>query len=332
MGRVTLVLGAGASRGVSYAHQGRIPSPLDGDFFDLLQRLEPSDRDEPAVKFVLHQCSTIADYELRRSMERAFYTLHLRAYLREKLLDDPKAEHETELLVGNFARAVQSLLRAAHGKRVCEHHKKLLAVLGGEDLVISFNYDLAVERAVRQRTGTHRQFGPWLYGFASTKTRGLPLLLKLHGSSNWLISKSERFVVQTDNWDDFDLQPGYRGHKGSGTVFPILLPFWDKRIEKRPWRRLWSHAAKKLVSTKFLIVWGYSLPLTDVKSRELFNLCLQNGGEGIKMCVIDPSHESRARWRNLLRNASYWEYDRILDFFAYPPTWWAELKQLKSKK
>jgi hypothetical protein len=40
MGRVTLVLGAGASRGVSYAHQGRIPSPLDGDFFDLLQRLE----------------------------------------------------------------------------------------------------------------------------------------------------------------------------------------------------------------------------------------------------------------------------------------------------
>jgi hypothetical protein len=120
MGRVTLVLGAGASRGVSYAHQGRIPSPLDGDFFDLLQRLEPSDRDEPAVKFILHQCSTIADYELRRSMERALYTLHLRAYLREKLLGDPKAEHETELLVGNFARAVQSLLRAAHGKRVCE--------------------------------------------------------------------------------------------------------------------------------------------------------------------------------------------------------------------
>jgi len=80
-------------------------------------------------------------------------------------------------------------------------------------LVISFNYDLAVERAIRQRTGSHRGFGPWLYGFESTKARTLPLLLKLHGSSNWLISKSERFVVQTESWDDFDLQPGYRGHK-----------------------------------------------------------------------------------------------------------------------
>ena len=59
MGRVTLVLGAGASRGVSYAHQGRIPSPLDGDFFDLLQRLEPSGRDEAAVEFVLRQCSRL---------------------------------------------------------------------------------------------------------------------------------------------------------------------------------------------------------------------------------------------------------------------------------
>jgi hypothetical protein len=34
-----LVLGAGASRAVSYAHQGEMLSPLDSDFFDLLQRL-----------------------------------------------------------------------------------------------------------------------------------------------------------------------------------------------------------------------------------------------------------------------------------------------------
>jgi CHASE2 domain-containing sensor protein len=39
--RIALVLGAGASRAVSYAHLGQVPSPLDSDFFDLLQRLNP---------------------------------------------------------------------------------------------------------------------------------------------------------------------------------------------------------------------------------------------------------------------------------------------------
>jgi hypothetical protein len=47
---VTVILGAGASRDVSYAGGGegcpagdlgqKVPSPLDSDFFDLLQQLE----------------------------------------------------------------------------------------------------------------------------------------------------------------------------------------------------------------------------------------------------------------------------------------------------
>jgi hypothetical protein len=71
--RTTLVLGAGASRAVSYANTGDIPSPLDSDFFDLLQRLEPHEKDEPAVKAVLEWSMEPKDVGLRRSMERLFY-------------------------------------------------------------------------------------------------------------------------------------------------------------------------------------------------------------------------------------------------------------------
>jgi len=39
MARNLVVLGAGASRAVSYANEGHIPSPLDRDFRDLLTRL-----------------------------------------------------------------------------------------------------------------------------------------------------------------------------------------------------------------------------------------------------------------------------------------------------
>src|SRR5437899_711099 len=87
LGRVGLVCGAGASRGVSYADQVDIQSPLDADFFDLLQRVEAPAGDREAVQSVLRQVQRLP-YECWRSMERAFYTLHLRAYLSAKLTEE----------------------------------------------------------------------------------------------------------------------------------------------------------------------------------------------------------------------------------------------------
>jgi hypothetical protein len=90
----------------------------------------------------------------------------------------------------------------------------------------------------------------------------------------------------------------YRGHDGTGTEFPIFLPFWDKRIEKRPWLDMWQLAYRRLKKTKRLIVWGYSLPETDIKAQQLFHLSL--GGRAIDICVIDPAAKTRKRWRKLL--------------------------------
>jgi hypothetical protein len=81
---VAVVLGAGASRGVSYARQRDIPSPLDRDFFDLLQRFDPDEKDEECVERTLRWAQQLPD-EYWRSMERSFYTLHLKAYLLRKL-------------------------------------------------------------------------------------------------------------------------------------------------------------------------------------------------------------------------------------------------------
>jgi len=53
--RIAVVLGAGASRGVSYAETCDIQSPLDTDFFDLLQRVDAGSSDEQAVKSVVKQ-------------------------------------------------------------------------------------------------------------------------------------------------------------------------------------------------------------------------------------------------------------------------------------
>jgi hypothetical protein len=144
---IAIVLGAGASRGVSYANRGDIPSPLDYDFFDLLQRLNPIKSDIDAVKFIREQIATLP-HEYRRSMERAFYTLQLRAFIELKLGGTESAESVTdEKIIADFARCIQALLRAAHNKNVCKHHWRILGPLGSSDSIITFNYDLVVERS-----------------------------------------------------------------------------------------------------------------------------------------------------------------------------------------
>jgi hypothetical protein len=324
--KTAIVLGAGASRGVSYAHIGEYPSPLDSDFFDLLQRLpkrsrEDShkiDKDDVAVSFVLKRLKTLP-HEFRRSLERTFYTLQLRAFLEHKLTGTIPAYSDARIM-SEFARAIQALLRKAHGKEICKHHEKLFRTLSRGDVILSFNYDLVAERALR-RAGEKRDisFGPWIYAFEPIPANtDLPLLLKLHGSSNWKI-RTKGFESRTTCWDDFDRTPGYRAYDGEGTVFPIFLPFWDKRIEEDPWLSLWRTGCSSLQRVEQLVVWGYSLAPTDVKSEQLFSIAL--GKRNLRLCVIDPSPVTRRRWRELFADAQFWEYTSIGEFFASPPRW-----------
>ncbi|MFZ0923354.1 MAG: hypothetical protein WA020_09825, partial [Candidatus Acidiferrales bacterium] len=164
-----VVLGAGASRSVSYAHDREQPSPLDSDFFDLLSRLEPSEHDAGAVKFVREQVGALP-LHYRRSMERSFYTIHLRAFMARKLeAAKNSSQPSEEEIVANFARCIQALLRSAHGRAFCKNHNLVMRRLRRQDTVISFNYDLVVERALRGiRSDQKAGFGPWVYGLQET--------------------------------------------------------------------------------------------------------------------------------------------------------------------
>ena len=256
-------------------------------------------------------------------MERSFYTLQLRAYMAEKLKATHSSGPSDDEMVANFARCIQALLRSAHGKEFCKNHNELLGGLGRNDTVISFNYDLVVERAMQPIARARRAaFGEWVYGLAPKPADyKLPTILKLHGSSNWRLPiENKKFEVLTSDWEDFDDSPGYRGHSGTGTTFPIFLPFWDKRIERGPWRQLWSACLERLEKAGTLVVWGYSLPPTDIKAQQLFTLGL--AGRKFRLCVIDPSAPTRDRWREMFPEAQYWEYTNIRSFLKHPPKWW----------
>jgi hypothetical protein len=94
-------------------------------------------------------------------------------------------------------------------------------------------------------------------------------------------------------------------------------------VDEGSWLKLWKKAHDVLSKATDLVVWGYSLPFTDVKTQHLFSLALADKPR-FNLCIIDPSSATRLRWRDLFKNALYWEYNSITDFFDHPPNWWAE--------
>jgi hypothetical protein len=320
---ITLVLGAGASRAVSYASKRRILSPLDSDFFELLQKIEPSSKDEPAVQELIQWILANGD-GIWSSMERTFYTLYMRARMSEVLFPHEKLEANVARLLSDFTRAIDALLREAHGKNSCEYHVDLLQKMRSSAGVVTFNYDLVAERAIRKLPSLPT-FGGWLYGFGNRPDSGarVPTLYKLHGSVNWLYDQDEEhFKVRQHSWKDFDEEPGYRAHSNR-SLFAIMLPYWDKKVEEHPWNQIWMQAAAHLNKTVRLIVWGYSLPLTDLKALELLKLSLGSGRSSLKdVCIIDPSAAVRTRWRAMFPGQRFWPYERVEEFLDHPPTWW----------
>jgi len=316
VGSTTVVLGAGASRAVSYAHQGGNLSPLDADFFDLLPRLRNlADNQAKARDWVLSEVGRLPFG--RSSLEKSFYTLHLRALMATTL--DVSLPYTVEEVVLNFVTCMDAALRAAHSTRTCAHHEKLFDSLSRNDSILTFNYDLVAERALRTKIDHDEDsFDPGIYGFPSSGYIGPPLL-KLHGSSNWILEKT-KFEVRTKSWSQLDDSPNYRAALGGkGTKFAVFLPFWEKRIETRPWLSVWRAATRALKRATRLISWGYSLPTTDIRTAQLFELSI--GQRAIDLCVIDPSPETAARWRALFPTARYWRYRSIEEYFAAPPEW-----------
>jgi hypothetical protein len=323
---MTVVLGAGSSRDVDYDQEERkaTPSPLDSDFFDLLQRLQPEESDQEAVFWVINQVLKLP-FDCWRSLEKAFYTLHLSATMERLVLGDQTLLGNTpRQVVDRFTRALEALFRAAHGTSVSLNHQALLGNLSGEDTIISFNYDMVAEHALRD-TAQKRDctFGPWVYGLGSDPpARKIPPLLKLHGSSNWEMNEAGISVAE-ESWENALRNPGYRACKSPAgddpSQYPIVLPYWDKPIERDPWCGLWRRASRALLKTHRLIVWGYSLPRTDLKAESLFRIAFND--RPISICVIDPSTATQDRWRRLLPRARFWFAKDFSSFRDAPPPW-----------
>lgn len=182
--------------------------------------------------------------------------------------------------------------------------------------VITFNDDLAVDFALRQRFDVD-------YGFGDGVLRAMPVL-KLHGSLNWFeCSTCEQIVT----WDlqqftkkltgseaearELPLKLSERFHEWDHAVNPdhkvskspvVVPPTWSKAEHHRTLSPVWRRAARELRDAENIYVVGFSLPVTDEFFRYLYGLGTVGDTILQRFWVVDPDPTGTVeqRFRSLL--------------------------------
>lgn len=187
--------------------------------------------------------------------------------------------------------------------------------LGDETTIITFNYDLILERYLFSR-------GEWLphdgYGFEITNMPEIypryripsrVKILKLHGSLNWEFDDLFRRKLELEWVDDNQLSffPGYlikdpKNHftyQGKHPASAWILPSWIKQFHYPELMAVWKSAAEALANADEIVVIGYSLPKEDVASGALIGTAEYRCSSFI---VIDPSaKELRDRYKAITK-------------------------------
>ena len=200
---IVLLLGAGASKAYGDSPTG-VRMPIATDFFDTFEKLPISDNPwalREALYDYLHRVKRVDPYSYLKS---GIDIEQLHSEIEEWILDSAKDENPFEKvakfrpyneLVFIFAAAINEIQNGPISKA----HAALAARLNKEDVVITFNWDTLMDRALAATGNWSTDSG---YGFfpksiyrnewsapkRSEVDTSSTRLIKLHGSTNWLTS------------------------------------------------------------------------------------------------------------------------------------------------
>lgn len=316
--RTTVVIvGAGASRGASFATEVSLAPPMDADFFSTLSRLPSSEAGRKLITFVREQYG----HELGISMERFFseadYTTRFHTELK---VDRGARTKKYEKALEQFYAAVADILHSTTSEE-CRYHRRLAQRAEVGDTFLSFNYDCILDRALRD-VGGNRWNPEMGYGFKPVSgmnkwrrvTPGKPPkgsieLLKLHGSMNWLRQKRTAIALEQRLRTMRSLE---------GVIVP---PTWFKSVTDYPFQEIWKRARLRLRRGRALVVVGYSVPITDTFSQAL--LKVETGSERPLelLAIVNPDRVARMRFVDLVRagidgKTTLVEFERLADLHA----------------
>ncbi len=186
----------------------------------------------------------------------------------------------------------------------CEHLRDIFFSLRPEDSVISFNYDTLADVTLEHfKFPQYEAYCELLSGQRprTSAYRGRGVLLKLHGSVNWIACsnrKCEQYSVPCIPFGE-QLKKLPRIFGGAfnrchfcGAENPeifIVPPVTEKLLNRSAFlRNLWLIARDKVASAHRIVFIGYSFPLGDSYSEWLFRQIHFLEGEKPEIVVVNP--------------------------------------------
>jgi hypothetical protein len=238
--------------------------------------------------------------------------------LKDAETDEEKLEYRRlGTRLAYLGTAVREWFRQIHVAPAQAYAEFADRIIQPRDFVITFHYDDSLERELKR---AEKWDVSWGYGFqlGAERNPSNVLILKLHGSINWLVSVfggatggsffvspgssslGERPVVHQADLNYL----GYHDFTGhtyrSGGAFPcLIMPGRSKRFFYDTsfghefadfWTALWSHATEAVRRSDQIVVCGYSMLPVDERACELL---LREPRRDARVSIVSGSQSER---------------------------------------
>jgi hypothetical protein len=350
--RIVVVLGAGATlaqaTGVGFTDPDALP-PIDGTFFERIAslRIKCGAEITARAKELLGLNPFLGtEAGARPGMEDFFKDLFY-DYVTDAR--NEQAQEAYRQLVSIYAAALRRTTNpvAERGNRGPVTRLLRKAAQRADDLtLITFNHDLILENILdlgqefRGRWCLRHGYGRFSLkrrftlskdadGFADQRTckHVRPIhILKLHGSLNWYLyadnPERERALLRGERLSGEPIRISRRkqvptrfvanGHISRPLVVP---PVYSKQSFLESFMQpVWRDAASALESADRVVMFGYSMPSTDIEAEKLFQRSLAKNSQVNWVDLVNPDPHAASRYAATLPNIPLRRYPTIDSF------------------
>jgi hypothetical protein len=205
-------------------------------------------------------------------------------------------------------------------------------LLKRRNVIITFNWDLTVERAWNDKAGETLQIQ---YSFPGDRKGNNLYLLKPHGSIDWFRKKDLEGLpaakkVESLGHSTLCYYPYFKLGKNPDLikVLPVIVPpIWGKDFSSRFLRDTWASVYRAVSQAEDLHILGYSLPKEDQFARFVLRRALRNnllrvrdGKKGrLNMRVVNPDDTVEGTFSRLVGVGDE-EFGKAVRFRFIPAT------------
>lgn len=322
-----LILGAGASKSYSESPTGeRMPIALD--FFSTFNKLSISENPFVIIGAIVnyiekHKKVSINEFFNGSNCIEEFHSEVEAEYLRTLKSSNPAEYFLLQKANSELLYLFASVINEIQNGPISKAHCNLASYLTSKDVIATFNWDTLMDRALKSTTNWSTDYGyfttpkliyrdNWIPPNFEKQNNEFPLLLKLHGSTNWITShtilqKGKPVLSQASSPSTLYVFestkspfPAYEGRYMAGYepfsygYYPPNIPDKGKNAEeghvivsftqRSPWRPKIQGDKSGLTSMPLII------PPVKAKSYDIFGDLFSNLWEKTESGLIEADH------------------------------------------